>query len=188
MKCARIRKFILQSDVARLPEDILDHARQCPRCALVLRRTRALSGLLHLKTYEQPAPGSAGRCLAEVRDRIALQQAWPQHQDGRAVGFGFGWRFSFAAAFVALIGFNLITASRLPSFQPLVSHIEPAANRSFAEAVTNRMASSHPMFEALLASNRMDSLPRVSEPGGIYHQPSVSRPGAYYYQASYQEK
>ena len=152
----------------------------------MLQRTRAVNGLIRLKSYEQPAPGSEGRCLAEVRDRIAIYQSW-QHQGTRteAVGAGFGWRFSFAAAFVILIGFNLVTSSRLPSFQPLAheSRSDPRA-----PVAANLMAKPNPVFENLYASNRMDNFLTVSEPGGIHYQPKVSRPGPYYSQTSYQEK
>lgn len=193
MTCARIRKQILQSDVAQLPSGVLDHARQCPRCGLVLQRTRTVSGLIHLKAYEQPAPGAEGRCLAEVRDRIAVSQSW-QQQGSRAegAGLGLGWRFSFAAAFVVLIGLNMATSSRLPLVQPMAGQTESAADQEFVRAITNRMDTRSPVLQ---------NLPRVGEVGGVFHQPSttrsqhpyfsqprVSKPGTYYYNAGYQER
>jgi hypothetical protein len=97
-----------------------------------------------------------------MRDRIAIQQAWQQQEV--TAGVGVGWRFGFAAAFVALIGLNVVTSNRLPISQPLVSDTQEPAYRDFADSVIEDLATRNPVWDDLLASNRIDTLHKVPEP------------------------
>ena len=129
----------------------------------MLQRARTVTHLVHLKVQEQPPEGSQGRCLAEMRDRIAIQQAW-QHQGAETAGSGIGWRFGFAAAFVALIGFNVATTNRLPASQPLVSDTPSDSYRTFGDLVADDVATRSMVLDHLFASNHVDTLHKVSEP------------------------
>lgn len=155
MSCSQVQRSIIEIDQSCLPADVSSHMASCAPCRNYYERTKRTVQLISLKRYEKPDAFAEERIRNRIRDGLAKSVAtetvrtisWPW----RLVP---GFSYALAALFIAFLGLQIFSASRLPDIGPVSWGSRPVDVASLLAASTTNTFASRDFSMTFIPSNK----------------------------------